>query len=246
MDMTHKTVRYVLLSAIAIAIAVPAVAAGFGEGSFLKLGKRNPSTNSSRALTSETEIIADSSTYGTRQSNKKDGDGGGAIYGCRSATGNEPCLRASNLKGGRAFEFETAGKEAGRFEVKDTTGAPFTTNATGVATGLNADKVDGKDATDLAAASDLAWATVAATDAKLIANRGATEAKLADPVKGTYSVTFSREVKACSFTATPQATTANGNVAFAVSVSTTDPKTVLVDQADDAADRADFSLQVVC
>ncbi len=113
------------------------------------------------ALTTETEIIADNPTYGTRQSNKKDGDGGGAIYGCRSNPGNEPCIRSNNLKGGRAFEFVTVGKEAGRIEVGgDHTGAPFTTNATGVATGLNADQVDGKSATDFAAATQLSFAIV--------------------------------------------------------------------------------------
>ena len=33
---------------------------------------------------------------------------------------------------------------------------------------------------------------------------------------------------------------------FAVTPSTTDAKTVLVDQADDPTDRSDFHLQVVC
>ena len=109
------------------------------------------------ALNTETEIIANTTTYGTRQSNKRDGDGGGAIYGCRSNPGNEPCIRANNLKGGRAFEFVTIGKEGGRIEVGgDKTGAPLTTNATGVATGFNADKVDGKEAADFAPATGLA------------------------------------------------------------------------------------------
>src|SRR4051795_11130914 len=153
--MNRRTIRYILLTAVALAIAVPAVAGAFGEGRHLKLGKRNPSTNSSLATSSETEMISDSPSYGTRQSNKRDGDGGGAIYGCRSSPGNEPCIRSNNLKGGRAFEFDTIGKEAGRIEVGDTSGAPFTTNATGVATGLNADKVDGKDAADFAPAADV-------------------------------------------------------------------------------------------
>src|SRR3954468_21190971 len=144
--------RAAIVCSLILAIGVPSVAMGFGEGRNLLLGKRNPSNNASLALSTETEIIANTSTYGTRQSNKKDGDGGGAIYGCRSSAGNEPCLRANNLKGGRAFEFATVGKEGGRITVKDTTGAPFTTNATGVATGLNADAVDGKSATDFAAA----------------------------------------------------------------------------------------------
>ena len=242
--MTARTVRYVLLTAIVLAIGVPAVAGAFGEGKVFKLGKRNPSSNGTLAVSSETEIISDSTTYGTRQSNKRDGDGGGAIYGCRSATGNEPCLRAVNLKGGRAFEFSSVGKEGGRIELGDATGAPFTTNATGVATGLNADRLDGKEASDLAAATDLAWAAVDATG-KLTAKRGATDAKLVDATKGTYAVTFDREIKACSFTVTAQGATANGNVAFAASPAQ-DAKTVLVDQADDPANRVDFHLQVVC
>src|SRR6476659_2986160 len=146
--------RAAIVCSIILAIGIPSVAMGFGEGRSLLLGKRNPSSNANLALNSETEIIADTPTYGTRQSNKRNGDGGGAIYGCRSNPGNEPCVRANNLKGGRAFEFATVGKEAGRIETGDTNGAPFTTNATGVATGLNADKVDGKDGSDLAAASD--------------------------------------------------------------------------------------------
>src|SRR3954466_3452776 len=156
--------RAAVVCSLILAIGIPSAAMGFGEGRNLLLGKRNPSSNPSKALPSETEIIANSSTYGTRQSNKKDGDGGGAIYGCRSSVGKEPCIRANNLKDGRAFEFVTNGKEAGRIEVGgDHTGAPLTTNATGVATGFNADKVDGKDAAGFAPAPSLTFAAV--TDA---------------------------------------------------------------------------------
>ncbi|HEX6024288.1 MAG TPA: hypothetical protein VFZ00_20030, partial [Solirubrobacter sp.] len=104
--------RAAVICSLILALGIPSVAVGFGEGRSLLLGKRNPSSNPRLALNNETEIIADTPSYGTRQSNKRDGDGGGAIYGCRSATGTEPCLRASNLKGGRAFEFATVGKEA--------------------------------------------------------------------------------------------------------------------------------------
>ena len=103
--MSGRTLRYILVGALALAIGIPSVAVGFGEGRSLLLGKRNPSPNPSRALNSETEIIASNGSYGTRQSNKRDGDGGGAIYGCRSNTGREPCIRSNNLKTGRAFEF---------------------------------------------------------------------------------------------------------------------------------------------
>src|SRR5690349_285488 len=122
--MSGRTLRYMLIGGLVLAIGVPSVAAGFGEGRTLLLGKRNPSPSGSKALTKETEIIANTGTYGTRQSNKKDGDGGGAIYGCRSSTGHEPCIRANNLKGGRAFEFQTVGKEGGRIATGDASGAP--------------------------------------------------------------------------------------------------------------------------
>src|SRR3954463_2611174 len=153
--------RAAVVCTLILAVGLPATAVGFGEGRSLLAGKRNPGYP--HALNAETQIIADNATYGTRQSNLRNGDGGGAIYGCRSATGKEPCVRANNLNTGRAFEFATDGNEGGRITTKDATGAPFTTNATGVATGLNADKVDGKDASDLAAATDLLFAAV--TDA---------------------------------------------------------------------------------
>src|SRR5215218_9719004 len=121
--------RVAVVCSLILAIGVPSVAMGFGEGRSMLLGKRNPSSNPTLSVSSETEIIANTTTYGTRQSNKRDGDGGGAIYGCRSKLGNEPCVRAANLKGGRAFEFATIGAQAGRIETGSLTGAPFTTNA---------------------------------------------------------------------------------------------------------------------
>jgi hypothetical protein len=134
--------RYVLGSAIVLALLVSPFAVAT-TGDVLREGKRNPSSGSAHR---ETEIIASNSTYGTRQSNIRNGNGGGAVYGCRSKTGREPCIRANNLNTGRAFEFETNGTEGGRIEA-DTPGArPLTTNATGVATGLNSDRVDGLDA----------------------------------------------------------------------------------------------------
>jgi hypothetical protein len=134
--------RYVLGSALVLALLVSPFAVAT-TGDVIREGKRNPSNGSAKR---ETEIIANNDTYGTRQSNVQNGNGGGAIYGCRSKTGREACIRANNLNTGRAFEFETNGTEAGRIEA-DTPGArPFTTNATGVATGLNSDKVDGLDA----------------------------------------------------------------------------------------------------
>ncbi|HYM57518.1 MAG TPA: hypothetical protein VES79_06095 [Solirubrobacteraceae bacterium] len=235
--MSKRTLRYMLAGALVLAVGIPSVAVGFGEGRTMLLGKRNPSANSTRALNSETEIIADNGTYGTRQSNKKDGDGGGAIYGCRSDAGAEPCVRANNLKGGRAFEFETVGREAGRIEVGDTTGAPFTTNATGTAAGLNADKVDGKEAADLVAGADIKTARVNAAGA-LEGGRGATAAAI-DPTPDTYRVTFDRDVSACTYTATPVGASSGQTLAVQGG---SNPANVRVDADSPTA----FHLQVIC
>jgi hypothetical protein len=130
--------RYVFLSALVLAVTMSPVAVG-ATGSVLREGKRNPSSG---AASRETEMISRTKTYGTRQSNVREGNGGGAIYGCRSAPSREPCIRANNLQTGRAFEFESDGQEVGFIEAKDPAARPFATNATGVAAGLNADRVD--------------------------------------------------------------------------------------------------------
>ena len=118
--------RYILAGSIAAVLIVAPFAAS-GEGENARLGARNP--RGGGALTTETEIVAQSKTYGTRQSNKTIGDGGGAIYGCRttappdgkSGTDIEPCIRANNLNTGRAFEFNTQnGGEVGRITVATT------------------------------------------------------------------------------------------------------------------------------
>src|SRR6185295_16024258 len=188
---------WILAAALLVALLVAPFAGAFGEGNSVRGGARNPSPDSRRAYTKETEIIANVSTYGTRQSNKSN-NGGGAVYGCRSAAGgtpkgNEPCVRASNLADGRAFEFNAnGGTEVGAI-TGPATAAPFTTTANGVATALNADKVDGKDATDLQAK----FATV--SDAGALGDqRGATAA--ARSADGVYSVTFDADVSKCART----------------------------------------------
>ena len=233
---------YVIAAALILAIGVPSAAVGFGEGRDTKLGKRNPSSGS---LNRETQIIANNGSYGTRQSNKRDGEGGGAIYGCRSSAGKEPCVRANNLKGGRAFEFVTAGKEAGQFQVGDTTAPPFSTNATGKVTNLDADKVDGKSAEDFAGAGDLAFAAVKA-DGTFVAGRGATASTKSNVAENTYTVTFNKDVSKCSFTA--GATGASSDVGGFGATIGQQPTQVVVDEPDAAGGGAgrDFHLQVIC
>ncbi len=143
---------YALASVIITALVITPFALATGEGNPLKGGARNPSSNPSLAFNAETQIIANNSSYGTRQSNK--GTGGGAIYGCRAPVGGVPCLRSSNLTLGEAFQFETGGTLGGTITAAGGDNAkPFTTNATGVATGLNADRVDSLNASDIQAAA---------------------------------------------------------------------------------------------
>lgn len=147
-----------------ILIGAPFAIAGTGDP--LREGTRNGTT------VRETEIIGRIAAqpgkggYVTRQSNVATGAnaGGAAVYGCRTpaggtATGSAPCLRASNLSGGNAFEFASSGGpvagviSVGNPAVANAAAAPFVTNATAVATGLNADKVDGKNASELVGAT---------------------------------------------------------------------------------------------
>jgi hypothetical protein len=229
--------KSILICALVLAVGVPAVALGAGEGRSLIAGKRNPGNGD---LTRETEIISRNGTYSTRQSNL--GAGGGAIYGCRADAGNaEPCVRANNLRTGRAFEFETGGKEAGEILVKDATGVPFVTNASGKVANLNADKLDDKDSADFAATSDVLFAAVDG-GGTLGANRGATASSRAGDAT---TVTFNRDVSKCSYTAT-----ANGATPQALAVASAGAAAPAANQVvvteDPAAPAVAFHLQVIC
>jgi hypothetical protein len=248
----------VLASAVIIGLLASSFAVASGEGKNLLLGKRNPGSNNSAALSSETQIIANNGTYGTRQSNKSS-KGGGAIYGCRSAlggstTGNSPCIRASNLANGRAFEFSAnGGTEVGAITSGNANAAPFTTNAHGVATGLNADQVDGKGADDIAKAAHddavttaqglTSFAAVAADGTLGAAKRGATSS--ATSATGTYSVVFGNDISACAIQVTESTVTDAGAAAAQLG---DDKKTVAVvtkDAAGVAANRP-FHITVNC
>jgi hypothetical protein len=189
------------VAGVAFAVLVAPVALA-KSGDPVRGGKRNPSHGD---FTSETKIIAQNSTYGTRQSNTKSGDGGGAIYGCRSAPGKEPCVRANNLSNGRAFEFQsTSGTEGGFIKVGDgnpnTKATPFGTNAAGKVANLNADRVDDQSADDIVAKARPLWAVVSA-DGTLSRKNGAS-AVSHTAGSGQYAVTFSRDVSGCAYTAT--------------------------------------------
>src|SRR6476661_3623770 len=144
--------KYVVMSSLIIALlAAPFAIASNGDP--IKAGGR-------RTFTRITTVLGDSATYATQQSNLRQGDGGAARYGCRSTAANEYCLLSKNTGGGGSFRFQSLNSLlGGSIEVNPPQGKtaadakPFTTNAHGVATGLNADQVDGMSADDIVKAA---------------------------------------------------------------------------------------------
>lgn len=216
-DRSPRTRSVMLATGVLVVAITPFAAAKTGDA--LLQGKRNGTT------VSETEIISNVAStnalkggYSTRQSNLS-ASGGGAIYGCRSQAGGSkatptpqnPCLRVNNLSKGLAFELQaTNGVLGGTIQVGgggDTT-KPFVTNATGVATGLNADRVDGKGAEDLAkdalAAAQALAPFAQVNDGGLAGEtRGVAPNGVANPAgSGNYEVTFNGDLTKCALSAT--------------------------------------------
>ena len=196
--------RYILISGLLLALLAAPFALASGEGKPVEGGKRNPAGSKSAGYTTETKIVAENGTFGTRQSNKTVGDGGGAIYGCRSAPGHESCVRANNLASGRAFEFRaTSGTEGGFIQVGKGTAnskaVPFNTNAAARVANLNADRVDDLHASEIVAQAKALWAVVAANGALARKNAATSVAKSGT---GEYQVVFDRDVTACAYNAT--------------------------------------------
>jgi hypothetical protein len=122
----------------------------------LLTGTRNPKRGS---VTASTTLAAKTSGYALKVSNTGLGAGGG-LFSCGSLAGGTasnrpPCLRAANSNTGSVFEFSFRGALGGVFQIGNNidqvfpAARPFVTNATGVATGLNADRVDGLHAQDI-------------------------------------------------------------------------------------------------
>ena len=133
--------RYLVASAAVLGILVVplAVDASHQTGQPIQTGKRT-------YVNQETGVIANNAGYSLRFSNKQEGQGGGLVSGCRSAAGREACIYGDNLRDGLAFLFRSRrGSVGGRIEVLGQNAKPFTTNATGVADGLNADRVDSRE-----------------------------------------------------------------------------------------------------
>jgi hypothetical protein len=211
-----RTRSVLLATGLLVVVLAPFGVAATGDS--LREGRRNGTT------TVETEIISNikSSTalkggYSTRQSNLSD-SGGGAIYGCRSQAGGSkatptpqnPCLRANNLSRGLAFEFQaTIGDLAGTISVGagGDTKKPFTTNATGVATGLNADRLDSLDAPALIAQAreglvePFAHVSSGGDLGERRGTQGAAPVTHVDD-SGVYAVLFTGDLSKCAVSAT--------------------------------------------
>lgn len=245
-------VRSVLGAAIVLAVVISPFAVAQTTG--LIGGKRNPRSG---AFKTETKVIASNDNWGMRYSNRAVGGGGGLLFGCRSEPGgtpqgNYPCARSRNVANGLAFEFLTAGPLVGTINAGrggDNT-KPFTTNATGVATGLNAERVGSKTPAQLtsdavsAVQGTLSFARVSVSGTS-IAARGVSA--VAHPSTGTYNVTFATPVNACALTATQSATgTDVGTIGTQVGA---DNRTVTVTTLSllppELADRA-FDVSAVC
>ena len=233
-------------------------------GSPLREGLRNGTT------TAETQIIsnigsttAPTGGYSTRQSNLSS-SGGGAVYGCRSQAGGSaatprpqnPCVRANNLSTGYAFEFHASrGTIGGLFSVGGggDTLKPFITNATGVATGLNADRVDSKSADDIAkdavaASQALKPFAIVAANGTAGENRGVPANGVTNPAgDGTYAVAFTGDLAKCALSATITGTTPGEitTTPAAVAAGNTVVTIRTFNSAGTAADRA-FHLSVNC
>ena len=240
--------RSVLLATGVIVVGVSSFAVA-GTGDPLREGRRNGTT------VRETEIISNvaSSTglkggYSTRQSNLSS-SGGGAIYGCRSQAGGSkatptpqnPCLRANNLSRGLAFEFQaTIGDVVGTIMAGagGDSKKPFTTNATGVATGLNAAIVAKAREGLVQPFVQVSAPGVAAASRGLVGD-------VSHTATGLYRVTFTGDLSKCALAAT--LSDALGEIAALPALSGANT-IVTVRTGDSAGAQADrsFHLSVTC
>ena len=142
----RSRMRYLLVLTGILALTITGVATGV-TGDVLREGQRNPNSG----FASQETLFQGSHGAFTGRFLNNTATGGGLGAGCNStgAPGSNPCLRSRNVDGGLAFGFYSDGSTGGEINVSGPNAKPFTTNAGGVATGLNADKLDGLDASDL-------------------------------------------------------------------------------------------------
>jgi hypothetical protein len=267
--------RAALLSGAALAIAAAPVALASGgeaggagrsgrgahaailsDKAILRGGIHNPASSS---FFRTTGLFSNTGGWTLRVKNL--GGGGATTLGCKAAASGSACLEAENSNGGLAFEFASTGGEGGRIDLTDPNGAPFTTNAHGEAKGLNANYLQGKQASEFQLVSQpaananalggvpaseyvktsgLMFANLA-SDGDIQSTRGAT----GSTKSGTsFAVTFgTANVSKCSLTASPVGAALSSG-ALAVEPSSGEPSTVTVNAPSGFGDGVD--LQVVC
>jgi hypothetical protein len=249
----------IISSTVLALVAAPVALAGSladAGGQPIRGGVKNPASG---GYYQTTQIWANNSSWGTRQSNL--GSGGSAIYGCRSLAGGLPCLDADNLKGGPAFSFITTGTTGGSILVGNVNDAPFTTNGHGEAKGLNANYLQGKQASEFQLANQPAAnanelggqppSSYVSTGQLLFADiapgpviQSTRGASTVGQLETTYTVVFgTTNVSKCAYTASPQgAALSSGQLGVAASSTNTSAVVVSAPAGFSGA----FDLQVVC
>lgn len=261
--------RLILVAGVAIAVvAAPVALASSGGGTAHKAAANNNDRSSLRggihnpphaSFARTTGLFANTRGWVSRTKNL--GSGGAATLVCHAPAGGAACLEAANTKAGFAFAFKSSGSTGGTILLKNAEGAPFTTNAHGVATGLNANYLEGKQASEFQLAAkpaadseklggqtpdhyvntgELLFANVEAGP-KITSTRGATAVTAAG---STYTVVFgTTDVSKCSYTASPEgAALASG----AIGVAPVENNAPAVAVSVPAGFTGGFDLQVVC
>jgi hypothetical protein len=142
----HVDARLATLFGLVIAVIAAPIALALP----IQGGQRNPG-NRNLAFSRQTQLWAANSAFALRVSNL--GSGGAVVDGCRNVSGGPPCVEVVGLKTGPVFQFIGGGSVGGTIQMSNPNAAPFTTNATGVATGLNANFLQGHQASDFLAAT---------------------------------------------------------------------------------------------
>lgn len=236
-------------------------AASLGDNKPIKGAIHNPAGGSYFRTTG---IFANVGGWTARVKNV--GNGGAGTFGCRAPASGLACLEAENSKGGLAFTFAGNGNSGGQILLTNSNAAPFTTNAHGLAAGLNANYLQGKQASEFQLANQpaenanklggqpassyvnagqLLFAEVvpasAGSEYKLEGNRGATAVSASG---GTVTVTFgTTNVSKCSYTASPVgAALSSGQIGVAPAGGNTSAVAVSLPSGFGGG----FDLQVVC
>jgi hypothetical protein len=252
-------------TALALLAAPVALASGgdkrassaiLGDNTPLKGAIHNPASSS---FFRTTGIFANFSSWTLRVKNA--GSGGAGTFGCKASSSGSACLEAENTNGGLAFEFATTGSTGGKIQLPSSSDSPFTTNAHGEASGLNANYLQGKQASEFqlvskpaansealggvpaseyAKTGQLLFADVSATGT-IQNTRGATAASAS---ANSFTVTFgTTNVSKCSFTASPQGAALTTG-ALGVEASTGNTSAVVVNAP--AGFTGGVDLQVLC